>query len=273
LDEGGALTGGMVPGLDIPVALLGVSEKGYATLVFKAKGQPGHSSTPPSQSAITILGAGLARLAEHPFPVHLWGIQRMMRSVGALLPFGLQIALGNLWLFSGSVRRKLQARPNTNAAIRTSMAATRFNAGIKDNILPSEAVARVNFRLFPGDSIAYVCEFVRKAIDDERITFEAVQGNAWEASPTSPDSGPAYDLLAQCIRQSFGGLPVAPYIVLGATDSRHYTVICDNIYRFTPLVFNSADLNRIHGINERISILAFKKMIQFYQLLLRTWCE
>ncbi|HZU86108.1 MAG TPA: M20 family peptidase, partial [Anaerolineaceae bacterium] len=273
LDEGGALTAGMVPGLDLPVAMIGISEKGYATLEFKVKGQPGHSSTPPAQSAITILGAALARLSTQPFPAHLWGVQRMMRPIGSLLPFGLQVALGNLWLFSGTVRKKMEAGPATNAAIRTTMAATVFHAGVKDNILPSEAIARVNFRLFPGDSIAFICEQVRKAIHDERVTFEPVEGNAWEASPTSPDSGPAYELLAQCIRESFGGLPVAPYIVIGATDSRHYASVCDNIYRFTPLVFDADDLKRMHGINERVSIPAFKKMIQFYQVLIRSWTE
>ncbi len=273
LDEGGALTTGVLPGVDLPIATVGISEKGYMTLELTVKGQPGHSSSPPPQSAITVLGAGLARLAEHPFPTHLWGVQRMMRSVGSLLPFSLQLALGNLWLFNGAVRKKLEAAPTTNASIRTTMAATIFNAGVKDNILPSEATARVNFRLFPGDSIAYVCDHVRKALDDERITFAPVEGNSWEASPTSLDSGPAYDLLSQSIRHSFGGLPVAPYIVIGATDSRHYAKVCDNIYRFTPLVFNAEDLKRMHGINERIAIPAFKKMIQFYQLLIHNWTE
>lgn len=273
LDEGGALSIGAVPGIDLPVAMVGISEKGYLTLEMKVSGQGGHSSTPPPQSAITILGAALARLALQPFPAHLWGVQRMMQPIGSLLPFGLQLALSNLWLFKGAVRKKMESGLTTNAAIRTTMAATIFHAGVKDNILPSQASARVNFRLFPGDSIASVCEQVRKAVNDERVSFEPLEGNAWEASPTSPDSGPAYELLSQCIRESFGGLPVAPYIVIGATDSRHYANVCDNIYRFTPLVFDTEDLKRMHGVNERLSIPAFKKMIQFYQVLIRCWCE
>ena len=73
LDEGLLITDGILKGLDKPAALIGVAEKGYATLVLTAQATPGHSSMPPRQTAIGMMSAALARLEDHRLPMQIRG--------------------------------------------------------------------------------------------------------------------------------------------------------------------------------------------------------
>ena len=190
------------------------------------------------------------------------------------MPFSLQFALANLWLFGGAVKRRLQAETQTNASIRTTLAATMISGGVKDNLLPREAKAIVNFRLLPGDTVAAVCEHVRQTIQDERVSFQPAEGSGVrEASPVSPTTSAAYQDLVRVVRQMFPTAAVAPYLVLGATDARYYASLSDNVYRFTPLLLNREDMNRVHGTNERIAIDSLGHMVQFFGQLIRTWGE
>jgi len=66
---------------------------------------------------------------------------------------------------------------------------------------------------------------------------------------------------------------VAPFLVLGATDARHYRDLCDQVYRFTPAVMFPEDIRRVHGLNERVSVAALGKMVQFYIQLIKCWGE
>ncbi len=73
----------------------------------------------------------------------------------------------------------------------------------------------------------------------------------------------------QTIQQVFPDIAIAPGMVLGATDSRHYRDIADNIYRFVPMRLTNDDLSGIHGTNERISIENYTEIIRFYVQLMR----
>ena len=70
-DEGLLIAEGMMKGLDKPAALVGVAEKGYATLVLTAHATPGHSSMPPRQTAIGMMSAALTRLEDHRLPMQI----------------------------------------------------------------------------------------------------------------------------------------------------------------------------------------------------------
>jgi len=61
IDEGLLISDGIIKGLDKPAALIGLAEKGYATLVMTAHATPGHSSMPPRETAIGMMHRGLCR--------------------------------------------------------------------------------------------------------------------------------------------------------------------------------------------------------------------
>jgi len=271
LDEGGTIYNGGLPGIAGQAALIGIGEKGYLSLRFTVEMEGGHSSTPSNETAIGILSQAITRLETHPFPPSLHTVKGMFQGLAPASPFSMQLAFANLWLFKGLVIRQLSSNVETDAAIRTTIAPTIFRSGVKDNILPAKAEAVVNFRLLPGMSIAEACNHVREVIHDERVHFEPLGGNAWEATPVSPTDSASYSELAACIIGFFPGTVTAPYITLGGTDARNYYVICDNIYRFTPLISLPEDLKRVHGVDERISIDALATMVKFFQQLMQRW--
>ena len=172
VDEGGGIVEGLAAGVRGPVALIGVSEKGYLTVEFSVHGQPGHSSTPPPQTAIGILARALARLEAHPMPTHLRRLRPLYHGIGMAAPIYIQVAFANVWLFGPLLKRWLVPKPEMNASMRTTTALTIINGGVEDNTIPAEAKAIVNFRLLPGDTIADVLWHAKKVIKDERVKIQ-----------------------------------------------------------------------------------------------------
>jgi carboxypeptidase PM20D1 len=271
VDEGGGIMAGLAAGVRGPIALVGVSEKGYLTVEFTVHGQPGHSSTPPPQTSIGILARALARLEAHPMPTHLRRLRPMYHGIGKAAPLYIQIAFANVWLFGPLLKRWLVPKAEMNASMRTTTALTIVNGGVEDNTIPAEAKAIVNFRLLPGDTIAEVLWHVKKVIKDERVKFKPVEGKYNEALPVSPRDAPAYQSLRHVIRQVFDNPPVAPFVMLGGTDCQHFVPVCDHIYRFTSVVMDESFMGLEHGIDERIPVEAMGQMVQFYAQLMKVW--
>lgn len=273
LDEGGSIVQGSVPGVAGPVALVGVAEKGFLTVELNVSATPGHSSMPPAQTAIGILAAALQRIESRPRPTRLDFIQQLFQAVGGEAPFKLQMVFANLWLLRPLAVKTLEKSPATNAIIRTTTALTVIQGGVKDNVLPAQAMARINFRLLPGDTVEKMLEWVKATVGDERVKVKPAYGAAWNPSPVSSLDTPPGERLVQTIRRRFGAVPVGPLLVAGATDARQYAPLCQEVYRFTPMQIEAADLKRVHGINERISVEGYGQMIQFFGDLIPAWAE
>ena len=270
LDEGAAITIGLVPGVTQPVSLIGIAEKGYMTLVLTVEQAGGHSSTPPPQSAVGILSSAIHNLQNNPFPAKMEGPgMQMFDYVGPEMPFGMKLMFANRWLFNPLIKRELEKINSMNAVIRTTIAPTIFNAGTKENVLPQKATAMVNLRLFPGDSVEYVTEHVKEAIDDPRVMITTSNHHPQEASAVSNLSAQSYHVMQGTIRQVFPQSVVAPFVVLAGTDTKHYEDVSSNIYRFIPMRITSEDLGRIHGTNERLGINNLEEIIKFYIQLIR----
>ena len=273
LDEGLLVTEGVLSGIDKPVALIGVAEKGYGTFFLSLDTVPGHASMPPSQSAIGTLSAALAKLEANPMPASLTGVAADM--FGTLAPEmhgANRILLSNLWLFGPLVQRQLEKGASTNAMLRTTTALTIVRAGNKDNVLPGRAEAAVNFRILPGDSLATVEQHIRKTIANEAITIKAYPGNA-EPTPVASSTSASYRTLQQAVQQAFPEAAVVPGLYIAGSDSRHFVDVADNVYRFSPIRARNDDLKRFHGTNERLSIANYVEMIQFYHQLLRNTAQ
>ena len=262
------ITDGIVKGLDKPAALIGVAEKGYATLVLTAHATPGHSSMPPRDTAIGMMSAALARLEDHRLPMQIRGtVSEMFATLAPEMSGFNRVVLSNLWLFKPLLLREFEKSGPTEATVRTTTALTIFNAGDKDNVLPGNAAATVNFRLIPGDTQASVTDHVRSTVNNGRISVEPFPGNT-DPPPVTGTSSQSFRTLNRTIREIFPDVVVAPGLMVAATDSRHYAEIADNIFRFSPVRANSDDLKRFHGTNERLSIDGYADMIRFYRRLI-----
>jgi len=270
LDEGGVITTGVVPGVSKPVALIGIAEKGYMTLDLSVKHECGHPSMPPQENAIGILSSAIHHLEKNPFQAKLEGATLLFfNTVGPEMPFGMRFLFANKWLFAPYIKSQLKKSNAMNALIRTTIAPTFIEAGSKENVLPQIAKAKVNFRLYPGDSAEYVIEHVKKAINDPRVHIKS-SNHAWnEASLVSDVNSNSFTLLQRTVRQAVPDSIVAPFLMVAGTDTKHYAEISDNIFRFVPMRLTSEDLKRIHGKDERISLKNYGEIIKFYIKLIR----
>jgi carboxypeptidase PM20D1 len=270
VDEGLAVTEGILPGVNQPLALIGLGEKGSVSLKLTAVAPPGHSSTPPAagNSAIGMLSAALARLDQNPMPGGIQGAAgEMFGTIAPELPFGQRLALSNLWLLRPVVERMLDKGGATSAMMHTTTAMTIFNAGNKENVLPGRAEAIVNFRILPGDSAASVQAHVKRVIADDRIEV-APYGLAFEPSRLSTPDSDGYRLIERTVREVFPDAMVAPGLMLAASDARHFDGIAASSYRFMPVRFKPEDLARPHGTDERIAVDQLADMVRFYHRLL-----
>lgn len=269
LDEGGVIGDGMLTGISGPVALVGIAEKGFVSIELSTRAAGGHSSLPPRQSAVGILSAAIARLEGNPMPARLEGpTRRLFDQIGPRFPFAQRAMFANLWLTRALVTRRLEGSPPTNAMVRTTAAATIFQAGAKDNVLPSHARAVVNFRILPGDSIAGVVEHVRRVIHDPRVEIRTVGAFSAEPSAVSSSDSESFRTLERTIRSIVPDAIVAPYLVVVVTDARYYGGLCGNVLRFLPVRLGSRDLARMHGTDERIAVREYETAIRIYRQLI-----
>ncbi len=270
LDEGGLIVDGMVPGIKAPVAVIGVAEKGFASVELVVEAEGGHSSTPPLQGAIGILAEAVLRLERsHLPPPPDSPLRPTLEAVAPEASFGYRLVYSNLRLFQPLMTRLLSRIPGTAEVVpRTTAAPTVFQAGGKDNVVPGHARAVVHYQILPGDSIDGVLHHVRQTVADDRVRV-AVLPRQREPTNVAPTDSEHYDLLSRTIRETFPGTVVAPYLEVGGSDSRLFEQLTENVFRFMPFRLSSDDLDGIHGANERVSVNALAKAVGFYIRLIR----
>ncbi|XP_047424544.1 N-fatty-acyl-amino acid synthase/hydrolase PM20D1.2 [Mugil cephalus] len=266
LDEGLAILDGVISGLDGPAALIGISEKGSATVKLSVTMAPGHSSMPPRETTIGILAAAVKRLEENPMP-RLFGHgpeRETFEHLAHKFSLPLKVVMSNLWLFSPLLGRVLERKPDTNAFVRTTTAVTMFNAGVKVNVIPSIAEAYVNLRIHSAQSLQEVLDLIHATVGDQRVKIELVNGFDPLPVSSADEKSLGFQIIKKTVLDMFPKLTIAPGICIGNTDSRHFRDLTKDIYRFAPIWFKPGDAQRFHGINERISTKNYEELIVFY---------
>lgn len=269
LDEGGSITDGIVPGVARPVALIGVAEKGYISLEFVAKGHGGHASMPPKMTAAGRIARAMTRLEADPFPMRIDGAtQLFMEWMGPEMGFTEKLAFRNQWLLSPLIKSIYAKKGSTAALLRTTTAVTMLSGGPKENVLPQEARAVVNFRILPGESRDSVEARVREVIADPAITISR-RPMGGEPSPLSDPDKSGFALLQTALAKVAPEVIVTPYLTVGATDARAYVGLSDQVLRFGAIRLKPEDLGRLHGVDERIAIADYTRQIRLYAQLIR----
>ncbi len=265
LDEGMPISMGLVPGVSGPVALIGLAEKGRVTLELTAHDKGGHSSMPPSKTAVGKLSRALNQLTANQFPARLQSpTTEMFANLAPIMSLDYRIALANTWISQAMIISQLEKTPAGNATVRTTTAPTIIQGGLKPNILPTISRAVVDFRILLGDTVASVRRHVIDTIDDTDISVRIVGNKPSDPTMVSDRSSASYLMLKRSILQVFPNVTVAPGLVIGRTDSHHYSEIAENSFRFLPMRLGPDDLKRMHGIDERIAISNYAEFIQFY---------
>ena len=220
LDEGLAVVEDF-PLLGRPVALIGIAEKGYATLKVTAPAKGGHSSAPPPETGVEVLAKAVLAITGHPFPLRFEGPPADM--VRALAPHAgtlVRMAVANEWLFGPLLIRKTASTPAGAASLHTTIAPTMLRGSPKENVLPQDATAWINYRIAPGNTAQQVMDRAREATTGLPVQLEW-QGPAYDPSPVSSSDTDAYRVIA-ALASDDGRVPVAPGLVTATTDSRSF---------------------------------------------------
>jgi carboxypeptidase PM20D1 len=270
LDEGMALSSGLVPMMKKPVALIGTSEKGYLSVKMTVDMAGGHSSTPERESSLIVLNKSVYRLVNNPMKARISEpVNDFMRYIGPEMPFYARAIFANRWLFKGIILNIYKESASGNASVRSTTTPTIIHSGIKDNIIPTKAEAVINFRILPGETVAAVLYHIEKVVNDKRVKISVITEEMSEPSPVSSTDAQGFRNILTTLRQVYPDAVVAPTMVLGSTDSRLFSDVTQNIYRFLPVSVNSEDIARMHGINERNSIENYLQGIGFYYQLIK----
>jgi carboxypeptidase PM20D1 len=252
-----------------PVALIATAEKGYATLTVTAPAVGGHSSAPPAQTGVATLAKAVLAIADKPFPMKFDGPGAdMLKSLAPHSSTTIKVAAANTWLFSPLLVSQTAKTPAGAAMLHTTIAPTMLKGSPKENVLPQDATAWINYRIAPGDSSAEVMARAREAVGDLPVKL------AWVKPPDEPTRisstrSEGWKTLA-ALAGDESKAPVAPALMTAASDSRYMSPIADDIYRFQPLVLSVDATKMIHGTDEHVSIANIERMVRFYQRLVET---
>jgi len=268
LDEGSFVLQGVFPGLEPPVAIINTAEKGMLTLTLSARGAGGHSSMPPAETAVGTLARALLALQAAPLPGAIEGLPAAtFDAIGPHLGLPNRALFANRWLFGPLLESELSRAPTTNAMLRTTTAPTMLRASPKANVLPIEAVATVNFRVHPRDSVASVTSHVEQVVAPFGVSVAI--GDAREPSEVSDHTADGFARIAGAVEAHFGPVVIAPGLMVAGSDSRHYGEVVDDAYRFNPMRVTSAELTGFHGTDERIDIDGLARGVATYVRLLQ----
>ncbi len=259
LNEGGRTR--IVGGRRLYVAVQN-TEKVPHTVTLTARGPGGHAAVPLAGNAILRLGRALAKLSVHQEPVQVLPTTRaFFAQLGAVWPDRSE-RLAMLDVASADARRiqrgarALERIPVFDAVLRNGMSATIIEGGIRGNVIPTEALATLNIRTLPGQSIDAVVARIERVIGDAMV--EVTVTNRGEDSPASDFHSPMFAAIRESAQALDPSLAVVPYLSTGATDSAQLRAWGMQAFGLLPFPMDQDDEDRMHGNDERIPLASLE---------------
>jgi acetylornithine deacetylase/succinyl-diaminopimelate desuccinylase-like protein len=225
--------------------LIEAAEKGMAWLRLTARGTAGHGSMINPDNAVARLTAAVARLSSHEWPIRLTPtMEVLLATVGDLA--GTEVTADNapdlVAEFGGAARM-------IGAVVSNTLSPTMLQAGYKVNVVPSEAVAHVDGRFLPGYEREFfdtVESLVGPGIEIEALSHQ----QPWE----TPYDGHLVAAMERSLIAEDPDAIVAPYLMSGGTDAKHFRRLGLRSYGFAPLRLpEDLDFTALfHGVDERV---------------------
>jgi len=231
-----------------------------------ATGTSGHGSLPRKDNAVTHLAAAIAKIGTYETPVELNSVTRAyfsgLTQVEDEETAKWMRALDTSDRGDHAARWLASASPYWNSMMRDTISPTMLQAGIRANVVPSEARGVLNIRLLPGNSIDALIAKLQALVNDPQIRFQ-IQPGGGEAAPSSSVTSDLYASIARASAQVFPGAVVVPFMSTGATDSMFLRLRTVQAYGVFPFPMAEADSLRMHADDERIPLDSFSKGIDF----------
>jgi len=231
--------------------LIEAAEKGMAWMRLRARGRAGHGSMINRENAVTELATAVARIGAHDWPVRLTPTMRTLLAAVAELA-GTEATPENA---EALVEEFGTATRMLGAVLRNTTNPTMLEAGYKVNVVPTEATAHVDGRFLPGYEDEFFSTLAELCGENIEIEFESNQ-KPWEM----PYEGDLVDAMGRSILAEDPDALVAPYLMSGGTDAKHFIKLGMRAYGFAPLRL-PADLDftaLFHGVDERVPVDALE---------------
>ena len=272
LDEGGAVIDEAVPGMDKPYAVIGVTEKGYMDVKITARGKGGHSSTPPRNTPAARLFAFANEIErKRPFEKKMIPeVKEMFRQMAPAFSFPLRFLLGNLWLTKPLVMAAMpMVSPFGEALMATTCCFTMMRGSDAANVIPKEPYLIANLRTSVHQNCEESLNVLKKYGKKYGLEFEVLLSR--DASPVSDIHSAAYGFVEKTIRAHFPDVGVAPYLIMGGTDCRHFHALSDTALRFCPVRMTNEQNASCHAVDENVTLSALAEGVRFYKRLLKNY--
>jgi acetylornithine deacetylase/succinyl-diaminopimelate desuccinylase-like protein len=250
---------------------LQAAEKVYGDFRLTATDPGGHSSRPTATNAIVRLMNAAGRIAAYRFPAQINDVTRgFLRANAATAPAPLAAAM-RAFVASpkdGRAAEALSRSPDYVGQVRTTCVVTQIAGGHAPNALPQSATANVNCRIFPGTSRAAIQAKLTELVADPGVKVEFRPNGTLEAgaSPLQPAVTAA---VAKAVAARAPGVPIAPEMSAGATDSMHFRARGIPAYGVGSVFIRGADVFA-HGLNERLPVATIDPGVAHWESLLRT---
>ena len=269
VDEGGAVVEGVFPGVKQPCALIGIAEKGMMDVRYSVSSAGGHASAPKPHTPVGVLSRACTRVENHPFRFHITKpVAEMFDTLGRHSGFLYRMIFANLWCFAPVLDRLCKkSGGELNALMRTTVAFTRMKGSDASNVIPPTASMVSNIRLNPMDTMASGLAYLKEVIDDPSVKIEKIQG--MDPSRISETDCDAYRKVARAVGDTWQGTIVSPYLMVQCSDSRHWGVLSDKVYRFSAMDLTAEERATIHGNNERIRTEVVGRAAEFFLRLMK----
>lgn len=268
LDEGGGIVNDALPGVDKPCAQIGACEKGQAELIFTAEALPGHASRPPRHTSLGQVARAIRRVEKTPWPLRYTPVaKRFIDTMGRHARLPWRFIYANLIPLKPFISLFLGLRGGElNAQLRTTAAFTLAKASSATNVLPQRAQASANTRMLPGENSKSARRRAQRLVKGLGVKVDTRVFS--EPSAISNTQDTAWQMLCEAVEDVWPEAVPVPFMYMACTDARHYSRICEHVYRFSALAWTKEERALMHSFNERISLKALGKMQAFYQALI-----
>ena len=269
VDEGGAVVENVFPGVTDPCGMIGIAEKGMMNVRYTVHSGGGHASAPLPKSPVTDLAKACRKIIDNPFKMHLTPpVAGLFDTLGRRSNFVYKLIFANLWCFKPVLNLIcISSGGEMNALVRTTTAFTMMEGSSARNVIPAKASMVSNMRLNPEDSVASAAQYLKDTVNDENVQIEVLE--SFEPSRISVVDCDGYRKVAAAVSATWDGCITSPYLMVQCSDSRHYGVISDKVYRFSAMDLTKEERGTIHGNNERIRVETIHRAVEFYIRLLQ----
>ncbi|MDD6527939.1 MAG: peptidase dimerization domain-containing protein, partial [Oscillospiraceae bacterium] len=250
------------------LAGIGVAEKGYADIEITLSAKGGHSSQPPKHTALGQMADVIKDLENNQFKSSFNGsMKSLFDSIARNCTYPVRLITCNLPALYPALLQICKLIPPAACMIRTTTGITMASGSPAANVLPQRASITVNFRAMPGTTTEDLVNHIKKVVRNKNIEVNVI--NSKEASKFSPTDSRAFGIISKLCKSIEPNAIVAPYLVMGGTDSCYYEPICENIYRYAPFKVNTSLLLCTHGTNERIPVSIMGEGLLFFRNYIR----